>query len=213
MLHCILQASGTAPWYPCEPSAFALPLHPTNRARRGTTRGIAAANPPPTFTSPLPLPLHPACVCLPPQIYRVDEKLLSAVTGLSGSGPAYVFLMIEALADGGAWGHRLGAQLACSSTRTRLPRDTAQQLARLVSVTPQASCRALAPSQACARACRATSRSSLRRRRCLGPQKWCWRRASTREPSRTWSPPLLVRGRPLFGSRLLLVCRDQLPRM
>ncbi len=48
----------------------------------------------------------------------VSESLMDAVTGLSGSGPAYVFLVIEALSDAGVHLGMTRAQALMLSTQT-----------------------------------------------------------------------------------------------
>jgi pyrroline-5-carboxylate reductase len=68
---------------------------------------------------------------------RVPEEQIDAVTGLSGSGPAYVFAMIEALRDAGAreglpeeTALRLAAQTVFGAARLLLDQNEAPEVLR-----------------------------------------------------------------------------------
>jgi hypothetical protein len=101
-----------------------------------------------TATPPATAPAAPAADAKPPKLetfvgfYEVqpgtdrgitvalDESHLDAVTGLSGSGPAYIFLILEALADAGVKvglsrrdAQRLAAQTVMGSAKLLLDTD------------------------------------------------------------------------------------------
>jgi pyrroline-5-carboxylate reductase len=96
-----------------------LPEHPVVRAMPNTpalVRQGAAAIAPGRLADDTHLELAERILGAVGIVVRVPEKLLDAVTGLSGSGPAYLFLVAEALIEAGVL--------------VGLPRETANLLVR-----------------------------------------------------------------------------------
>ncbi len=94
--------------------------HPVIRAMPNTPaaigRGITVAVPAPSVTKDQKTMADALLSALGKTAWIEDEGLMDAVTALSGSGPAYVFYLIEAMAKAGA--------------AAGLPEDMAQTLAR-----------------------------------------------------------------------------------
>ena len=82
----------------------AFPEHPIIRAMPNTPATVGAAMTaiaPSQTVEPHHLATAKSIFAAVGQVVEVPESLMDAVTGLSGSGPAFVAMMIEALADGG----------------------------------------------------------------------------------------------------------------
>jgi pyrroline-5-carboxylate reductase len=82
----------------------AFPHHPIIRVMPNTPATVGAAMTalaPNQNVSPQQLALAKTIFQAVGEVVELPESLMDAVTGLSGSGPAYVALMVEALSDGG----------------------------------------------------------------------------------------------------------------
>ncbi len=101
----------------------AFPGWPVVRAMPNTPATVGAgmtAIAPGTHTQPHHLALAKTLFQAVGEVVEVPETAMDAVTGLSGSGPGYVALMIEALADGGVAAglpRAIATQLAIQTVR------------------------------------------------------------------------------------------------
>lgn len=95
--------------FPHQPVIRAMPNNPAT-----VGAGITAIVPS-QKVSPSYLSLAKSILAAVGEVVEVSESLMDGITGLSGSGPAFVAMMVEALADGGV--------------ASGLPRQLANQLA------------------------------------------------------------------------------------